>query len=218
MAMRRRLPLRNEPPPRPRMPVVPAQQPYRRADGSEWAPRRGPQGLYDLRARFTFTAEHGGWVTLRLAELGIPGGRWTLTARQQVEEFCVWLDTEADDMRRADTIIAASGDMSTFKPKLREWILPESATALEAQRRLYDTREAGAAYRRSETDFEIPLLVMKDPGTKWNEEFLDPLCRASKVGDRKAAHFMLAQGTIFPLRRGLVVHHVPKCSIFLDRV
>ena len=198
VAMRRRLPLRNKPPPRPPVPPVKQQVPFRNTDGTSWAPRRGPEGLYDLRQRFTFTAKHGAWVTLRLGELGIQGGRWTLSARQQVEEICVWIDTEAEDMDRADAILAAGGSMQHFRPKLREWILPEKSTNPKALGRVYDQREAGAAYRRGETDFEVPLLAMNDPGSNWNDEFLSPLCRASKVGDRRSVRFMLSQGTIFP--------------------
>ena len=196
--MRRRLPLRNEPPPRPPFPPVAQQVPFRNADGTDWAPRRGPDGLYDLCCRFVFTAEHGAWVTLRLGELGIRGGRWDLSPQQQVEEICIWIDTDAEDMRRADAILLAGGSMKHFKPKLREWVLPEGATYFKARGKIYDTREAGAAYRRGETDFEVPLLAMTDPGSHWNVQLLDSLCHASKVRDRRSVGFMLSQGTIFP--------------------
>ena len=198
VAMRRRLPLRNEPPPRPAYPEVPQQAPSIRKDGTPWAPRRGPKGLYDLRVKFTFTAEHGGWVVLRMQELGIQGGRWILSPRQQVEEICVWLDTEAEDMARADAILLRGGSMEHFKPKCRAWIIPESATAPQARGRIYDTRLAGAAYRRGEQDFEVPLLAMEDSGSGWDTAFLGGLVADSKVRDLRSAGFFLTQGTIFP--------------------
>ena len=185
-----RLAFRNDPPSRRAAPAVPPQV-------ARFVPRR----VEDLVRSFTFHPHrHGSHVQLRLHELGLPSKPgWRLSPVQLWDEIEIWATRAAAQVVEGKRLAALSrlGEMRWL---YGDWLIPETVTHPQAQRRIYDIVEALAARRRGELTYPVPLVDMSDPGAVWNRGFFGALFEESHCPDRLTAQVIDGRGVTMPFK------------------